>query len=80
MTSDAVTYNATVSGGDGAYTYTWTGAGCAGTSCTLAPPAGTFCHAQTIHVSVADGSGLCPAALSEDETYQKVTVINISDN
>lgn len=80
MTSDAATYTASVTGGDGNYAYAWTGLPCNGTICTIDPTDGDFCHDRSLYVTVTDGSGLCGAATSETETFAKVTVITASDN
>ncbi len=80
MTSDAVTYSPTVSGGDGNYSYTWNGAACAGSQCTINPSDSEFCVAQQFSLTVDDGSPLCPAATSETETYTKVTTVTATNN
>lgn len=80
ITSDAVTYTAQPSGGDGTYSYTWNGAMCSGLSCLIDPSDATYCHDQTLSVTLMDGSGLCSAATSESETYKKVTTVSASDN
>lgn len=80
IASDAVSYAPSPSGGNGAYSYTWNGATCSGASCTVDPAEATYCHDQTLSVTVMDGSGLCAAATSEPETYTKVTTVTASDN
>jgi hypothetical protein len=80
IASDDVTYTPSPSGGDGSYSYTWNGASCSGASCTIDPADATYCHEQTLSVTVNDGSGLCAAATSEEETYTKVTTVTASDN
>jgi hypothetical protein len=80
ITEDSVTYTAVGSGGDGAYSFTWNGAECSGTACTIDPADATFCHDQSVSVTLSDGSGLCAATTSETETYKKVTVVTASDN
>lgn len=80
LSSDAVTYNSSVTGGNGSYAFTWNGASCSGPNCIINPPDGTFCFSQSFSVSVADTSGLCPPATSENETYSKVTMISASNN
>jgi hypothetical protein len=80
MTTDAVTYWATVSGGDGSYSYAWTGASCSGPSCLIDPADNNYCADASLYVTVDDGSPLCPAATSETETYSKVTTVTWSNN
>jgi len=79
LSSDAVTYVAQASGGDGSFAYTWSGAACAGTTCTINPADSTFCHDQSVSVTVDDGSALCPPTASETETYTKTTTVTASD-
>lgn len=80
MTSDAVTYAANVSGGDGSYSYTWNGATCSGAQCVIDPSDSNFCFSQSFSLTVDDGSPLCPPATSETETYSKVTIVTATDN
>lgn len=80
MSSDAVTYASSVTGGNGSYVYTWNGASCAGSSCSIDPPDSTFCYSKSLNVSVADTSGLCPPATSESETYSKLTTVTATNN
>lgn len=80
LSTDAVTYQAAASGGDGNYSLSWIGPSCAGASCTIDPSDSDFCASDTVQVQVSDSSGLCSAATSEQETYQKVTTISASDN
>jgi hypothetical protein len=80
MTTDAVTYTAVVSGGDGSYGYGWSNGTCNGVSCAIDPDATNYCHDGTLSVQVTDGSGLCGAADSETESYSKVTIITASDH
>ena len=68
MTSDAVTYAANVSGGDGNYSYTWNGATCSGAQCVIDRSDSNFCFSQSFSLTVDDGSPLCPPATSETET------------
>ncbi len=68
MTTDAITYTATVSGGDGQYSFAWN------------PADSAFCYSQNLNVTVDDGDALCSARASETETYAKVTVVNATDN
>lgn len=78
LSSDAVTYQAAASGGDGNYTFTWAGPTCTGSSCTVDPEDATLCDSQTVSVTVSDTSGCAPAT-SETETYEKVTTITATD-
>ena len=80
LTSDAVTYNATVGGGDGQYTLVWSDGNCFGGRCTIQPPPGSLCYTQNISVQVTDRSGVCDAATSETEVYVKITSISATDN
>jgi hypothetical protein len=80
MDSDAVTYTANVSGGTGASSVSWTGASCAGASCTLDPSDSDFCASYEISATVSDDLGLCASATSETETYSKQTTVNASNN
>jgi hypothetical protein len=77
MTSDAASYAASVSGGDGNYVFSWNGAACAGSSCTIDPADGDFCVSKQISLTVDDGSPLCPPATSNSQTYTKVTTITL---
>ena len=78
---DDVTYNAVASGGNGSYSYSWTGATCSGSSCTIDPSNDTFCAGPIdIAVRASDTSGLCGYDDSETESYQKVTTVTITDN
>ncbi|HTJ80318.1 MAG TPA: hypothetical protein VL400_01310 [Polyangiaceae bacterium] len=79
MTSDSVTYDASPSGGNGSYTYTWIGPSCSGSSCTIDPSDGTFCTSQTVAVKLSDSSGLCSDVTSETETYGKTTTVTASN-
>jgi hypothetical protein len=80
MTTDAIAYTATVSGGDGQYSYAWNPASCSGTTCVVNPSDSAFCYSQNLNVTVDDGNALCAARASETETYAKVTVVNATDN
>jgi hypothetical protein len=80
MATDAVTYDAIISGGDGAYQVTWTGQSCSGLTCEINPDESDFCANATLSATVDDGSPLCPFAGSEVETYSKITQITVSDN
>ncbi|HYX92970.1 MAG TPA: hypothetical protein VE782_15495, partial [Myxococcaceae bacterium] len=82
--SDSVEYVAHPAGGSGEYALAWNGAGCAGTMCTIDPPDDAFCFSQSFSVTVTDtdpvAARLCPAAISETETYSKLTLIDATDN
>lgn len=80
LSTDAVTYDAAPSGGNGDYSLSWIGQTCSGSSCTIDPSDSNFCASETVQVQVTDSSGLCSAATSEQETYEKVTTITASDN
>lgn len=80
MTTDAVTYTASLDGGVAPYFLSWTGPACAGSSCTINPADSLFCAAQTVYATLTDSSGLCPSVNSETENYSKVTTISASDN
>ena len=80
LTTDAVTYDASPGGGNGDYTLSWIGQTCSGSSCTIDPVDSAFCATETVQAQVTDSSGLCSAAASEQETYQKITSISASDN
>jgi len=81
MTNDSVTYQATVTGGSGNFSYSWSGATlCSGTSCTIDPIATTYCDSVSISLTVTDSEGLCGAGVSETETYTKITTITASNN
>ncbi len=76
---DAAIYDAVVSGGNGSYSYGWTGWSCSGGSCTIDPSNDTFCANEQVYVTVSDTS-LCPSAQSETETYTKTTTVTASNN
>lgn len=80
MSSDAVTYNAVVSGGNGNYTFVWSDPTCTGSSCTIDPVDSQFCYDKALFVTVNDNSNLCPSVVSETETYNKITTITVSNN
>jgi len=79
MSSDAVTYAATVSGGDGNYSYAWNGVPCAGTQCLVDPSDSAFCVAISFNLTVDDGS-FCALKTSETETYTKTTTVTATNN
>ena len=80
--SDSITYVAHPGGGDGAYTYAWSGCvpSADGTSCVVDPNDSTFCADQDVQVVVDDGSTICAQQASETETYSKRTVVSSTDN
>lgn len=80
MTTDAVTYTASLDGGTGNYTLVWSGPVCSGSSCTINPSDSLFCAAQSVYATLSDTSGLCPPVNSETESYSKVTTVQASDN
>ncbi len=80
ITTDAVTYTAQPSGGNGNYSYTWNGVSCTGASCAVDPADSDFCQVEALSVTLSDDSGLCPDATSETENYSKVTTVTASDN
>lgn len=75
MSSDAVTYGSTASGGTGNYSYLWNGVGCAGPACVVDPAADAFCFGQVFTLTLGDDSGICPPVTSAPATYGKVTTI-----
>jgi hypothetical protein len=82
MTSDAVNFTATVSGGSGSNTITWTGnpaLSCSpGANCLVDPSDSTFCFAQSLHATVTDGNALCGSKDSNSLTYSKVTSVSVT--
>ena len=80
LATDALDYTATVSGGDGAYTYTWSGCSSSSAICTVDPSDSDFCADASVFVTVDDGAAICPADDSETEVYTKVTIIESTDN
>jgi hypothetical protein len=77
---DGISYRAIVSGGTGVYAMDWIGPACSGFDCVIDPSDSTFCHSQTLSVTATDGNPLCPPAISETESYAKVTTVTASDN
>ncbi len=78
MTSDAVTYHATVSGGSGVNAVAWSGnpaVTCSGLDCVIDPSDSLFCAAQTLFATVTDGNLLCGSKASTTQTYTKVTSV-----
>jgi hypothetical protein len=80
LSSDAVTYQAVPSGGNGVYNLSWFGAACSGISCTINPSDSLFCATVNLYATLSDSSGLCPPATSETETYTKTTTITATNN
>lgn len=78
FTTDAVTYTADVTGGQGPFTFSWSGVSCTGGSCTINPADNNFCAENTFSVTVTDARDC--ADTSEQETYTKITVVTASDN
>src|SRR5216683_623530 len=82
MTSDAVTYHATVGGGSGVNTITWTGSPaiiCSGSNCLIDPSDSNFCAAQTLFATVTDANALCGSKASTTQTYTKVTSVTATN-
>ncbi len=82
MTSDAVTYHATVSGGSGVNTISWTGnpaLSCSGADCLIDPSDSAFCHAQSLFATVTDANALCGSKDSTAQTYTKVTSVTATN-
>jgi len=82
MTSDAVTYHATVGGGSGVNTITWTGnpaLSCSGADCLIDPSDSTFCYSQTLFATVTDANALCGSKASTTQTYTKVTSVTATN-
>ena len=81
--SDAVTYVASVGGGNGGISYNWSGP-CSvspdGTSCTVNPADSRFCASETVSVNASDNSGLCAASATRTGTYSKTTTVTASTN
>ncbi len=80
MSSDAATYAAAPSGGNGNYLLVWSNGSCSGSTCVVNPSDSLFCANQSLSVVVSDSSGLCSSATSETETYSKTTTVVASDN
>jgi hypothetical protein len=77
--TDAASFVATASGGNGSYTYTWSGGpGCSGTTCTIDPSDSTFCDTESLSVLLGDTSGVCPPVPSKPGNYSKVTTVTAS--
>jgi hypothetical protein len=78
ISSDAMTFTASATGGDGSFTYTWTG--CTvdtsdSTKCTVDPTDSTFCvSSQEVKVVIDDGSTQC-ASKQKTGTYNKTTTV-----
>ena len=83
MTSDAVTFHATVGGGSGSFTLAWTGnplLSCSGSDCLIEPGASTFCFSQSLFATVTDANALCGSKNSQTQTYTKVTSVTATNN
>jgi hypothetical protein len=81
MSSDAITYSATVTGGSGTATVSWTGSpavSCSGSACIIDPSDATFCYVQSLSATANDP--VCGSAVSETETYSKITQVQASNN
>lgn len=78
---DAVTFTATVGGGDGSYVYAWTIDGspvaCATATCAIDPAAEVTCARHTIAVAVDDGTTLCAGNSAGPKIYKKVTTVTV---
>lgn len=75
---DTVTFTATAAGGDGVYSYLWTGGDCVGPVCTVDPDDSDFCPTGNVSVRVDDGTTLCPYADSESFTWRKETTVTVT--
>ena len=83
MTSDAVTYHATVGGGSGVNAIAWTGnptLSCSGSDCLINPSDSTFCYSQSLFATVTDANALCGSKDSQSQTYTKVTSVTATNN
>jgi hypothetical protein len=82
MTTDAVTFGSTVTGGSAGFggntfSYSWRNQpGCSGTSCTINPSDSLFCDSETTVLTVTDP--VCGVANSETGRYSKVTTVTAS--
>jgi len=82
----AVTYNATISGGQAPYTKTWTvgGANVAAAcgdnvSCLVDFATGDFCGVIDVSISVEDSFGLCPAQGDGPGVVTKTTEVHATN-
>ena len=81
MASDAITYTASPSGGDGSFSFAWNIPGCGNSAtCTVNPADNDFCADQPVFVTLDDGNTLCPPTVSETEIYSKRTTISSTNN
>ena len=83
MTTDAVTYHATVGGGSGVNTVSWTGnpaLSCSGSDCLIDPSDATFCFTESLFATVTDANALCAGKDSQTQTYTKVTSVTATNN
>jgi hypothetical protein len=72
---DDITFNAAVSGGDGNYTYNWTGCSSMTAMCTVDPNDSDFCADETVYLTVDDGTTECAAQDSDMWEYEKQTTV-----
>ena len=87
MSSDAVNFHATVSGGSGSFALAWSGSpaltcanGSNGTAdCLVDPDNSAFCAAQTLHATVTDALAICGSKDSQNQTYAKVTTVTVTN-
>lgn len=80
MVTDAVTYEAQVTGGTGQSVVAWSDATCSGTQCVIDPADSAFCASGTLQATVSDALGVCAAVMSEVESFSKVTTVIATDN
>jgi hypothetical protein len=96
ISTDAIAFLSSVSGGSGEYLYSWTdGTGVAGTlagkctegtntaNCTFDPADSSFCVSQTFKLQVTDKSEAvtgCGAKVSNNNTYGKTTTVTATNN
>jgi hypothetical protein len=80
VTSDEATFAIAVSGGSGAYSYTWSGCSSTTNSCTVDPGATNYCADQSVSVLVTDALALCGSKQSQTQSYSKITTITLTSN
>lgn len=80
VSTDAVTFKASATGGLPPYTFTWTGCTVqADTSeCVVDPADATLCSTQAVSVKVDDSSALCAETAALNRNYKKETIITVS--